>query len=66
MGFGRASDLGSYLGVSLFHQRVTKRLFSLLLIALAKSVGVCKKIETVTRNFVWGSRNGEKKTALVN
>ncbi|KAK5825104.1 hypothetical protein PVK06_019908 [Gossypium arboreum] len=75
-GFQKVQNLGHYLGIPLFHQRVTNGR-----ITLAQSVlmaipdyfmqsmmiprSICDEIESLVKQFIWGSSEHKRKMSLV-
>ncbi|KAK5811396.1 hypothetical protein PVK06_026726 [Gossypium arboreum] len=100
-GFRKVHNLGSYLGIPLFHKRVANSFLRFVVekvkarlqrweakqlsladtVTLAQSVilsilsyfmqslripqELCNEIESIIRQFIWGSNGGDKQMALV-
>ncbi|XP_016743202.1 uncharacterized protein [Gossypium hirsutum] len=64
--FSRSEELGTYLGVPFFHERVTNNMLRFMVdktMMLPK--GLYDETERIVRKFVWVSTNGNIKVALV-
>ncbi|KAE8690184.1 hypothetical protein F3Y22_tig00110912pilonHSYRG00189 [Hibiscus syriacus] len=65
-GFQRCFNLGSYLGMPLFHNRITKNTFQFIVDKMVSiPVGICEKIEMIARRFIWGGTSWNPKMTLV-
>ncbi|KAA3476435.1 Retrovirus-related Pol polyprotein LINE-1 [Gossypium australe] len=64
--FQEIQNLGKYLGVPLFHERVTKHTLSFVVDkSLMIPRGVCLEIEKLARQFIWGHIDRHSKMSLV-
>ncbi|MBA0785724.1 hypothetical protein Gotri_025144, partial [Gossypium trilobum] len=67
LGFQRVQNLGKYLGVPFFHNRVIANTLRFVVDnSMMIPKRLCKEIEHMVRQFIWGASSGGRKLALVN
>ncbi|MBA0704234.1 hypothetical protein Golax_016504 [Gossypium laxum] len=60
------SNLGSYIGVPFFHEKVTNNTLRFVVDkTMMVPKGLCDEIDHIVRKFVWGFNNGNANVALV-
>ncbi|XP_040946155.1 uncharacterized protein [Gossypium hirsutum] len=65
-GFQEVSNLGTYLGVPFFHEKVTNNTLHFVVDkTMMVPKGLCEEIEHIVWKFVWGSSRGSAKITLV-
>ncbi|XP_052880528.1 uncharacterized protein LOC128286832 [Gossypium arboreum] len=66
IGFRKVNNIGSYLGVPLFHEKVTNNSLCFVVDkSMLISKGLCEEIECMVHQFFWGSSTNGRKVALV-